>query len=114
MLEDMYQPAVNAGIDADEYWHMTIREIIVQSKANRQRHMDALRERAVMDHKLSELMAYAVNEPNKMPGVDKMYGFLEEKQGQSEQPQAELPEWKKDQLAFMKQAEKIRAARNSQ
>lgn len=106
----MYPMAVNAGIPADEYWGMTIREITIQAQANRQRHMDELRERAVMDHKLSELMAYAVNEPNKIPGVDKMYGFLEEK---ADEPKEEIPEWKKDQIEFMKQAELIRAARNS-
>ncbi|WP_225428328.1 hypothetical protein [Levilactobacillus enshiensis] len=111
MLTDMYQPAVRAGIGADEYWDLTIREIIVQSEANRQRHLDALKERAVMDHKLSELIAFAMNEPNKMPSVEKMYGFTDEQQ--SAEPQEELPEWKKDQLEFMKQAERIRNTRNA-
>lgn len=111
MLMDMYPLAVQSGIDAERYWNMNLREIIVQSEANRKRHIEALKERAVMDHKLSELMAFAVNDPNKMPDVDKMYGFdeLDDKQ----EPQEPIPDWKRDQMEFMKQAEAIRNARKS-
>lgn len=109
----MYPLAVEAGIDSERYWEMSIREVIVQAEANRKRHTNALKERAVMDHKLSELMAFAVNEPNKMPSVDRMYGFNEDTPAQDNKPQADIPDWKHDQLEFMKQAEKIRNARNS-
>lgn len=112
MLDDMYPLAVQAGIDADRYWDMTLEEVTVQAEANRQRHMDAIKERAVMDHKLSELMAFAVNDPNKMPSVDKMYGFDIEAE-QSSTPQEPIPDWKKDQMEFLKQAEAIRNARNA-
>lgn len=108
----MYPLAVNAGIDATEYWSMTLEEIIVQSQGIKEHHMRELKERAVMDHKLSQLMAFAFNEPNKMPDVDKMYGFLDEADEIGEQPEP-MEDWQKDRLEFMKQAELIRATNNA-
>lgn len=113
MLIDMQPLALRAGISVERYWSMDMNEIIAQSKANNQRKYDQIKERAIMDHKLSELMAFAVNEPNKMPDIKKMYGIdveADEPQPQSAEP---IPEWKKDQAEFMKQAEMIRNTRNA-
>lgn len=109
----MYPLAVRAGVGADDYWDMTLKEVVIQVEANRLRHMDALRERGIMDHKLSELIAFAMNEPNKMPSIQKMYGFLNYDDPTEAQPKEAVPEWQQDRLEFMKQAEAIRAARNA-
>ncbi|ORN39603.1 hypothetical protein FAM23282_01441 [Lentilactobacillus parabuchneri] len=108
MLIAMEPLAVRSGITVERFWDMNLREIIIQSKANQAHRIDVLKERAIMDHKLSELMAYAVNEPNKMPDVHKMYGFLDKSEREKAQQETEMPEWKRDQIEFMKQAEKIK------
>lgn len=109
----MQPMALRAGISVERYWSMNLNEILAQSKANQQRKYDELKERAIMDHKLSELMAYAVNEPNKMPDVEKMYGIDPEATDPEPKQSEEIPDWKKDQIEFMKQAEAIRATRNA-
>lgn len=113
MLIDMQPMALRAGISVERYWSMDMNEIIAQSKANNQRKYDQLKERAIMDHKLSELMAFAVNEPNKMPDIKKMYGIDVEANEPETQSAEPIPDWKKDQAEFMKQAEMIRNSRNA-
>ncbi|PWG00954.1 hypothetical protein [Levilactobacillus bambusae] len=112
MLRDLYPLAVNAGIPATEYWDMTLDEITIQSAAIKKQHQDALKERAVMDHRLSQLLAFAFNEPNKMPSVDKMYGFLNDATTKKEIAEP-TPEWKKDQAEFIKQALAIKQINNA-
>lgn len=113
MLLELYPLAVESGIDAERFWGMNLQEITVQAQANRKRRLEEIRERAIMDHKLSELMAFAVNEPNKMPSVEKMYGLDELGEAEATVPKEPIPDWKRDQMEFMKQAERIRNARNA-
>lgn len=65
-----------------------------------------------MDYTLSRLMTFAVNDPNKMPDIKTAYGFMDDERADSK-PQEEIPDWKKDRLEFMKQAERIKNYRNS-
>ncbi|KRL00660.1 hypothetical protein FC20_GL001193 [Lactobacillus equicursoris DSM 19284 = JCM 14600 = CIP 110162] len=63
-----------------------------------------------MDHQLASLIAYAFNDPAKMPKVEEAYPFVNQGQDQAE----EMPEWKKDQLILMQQAEMIKRSRQNQ
>ncbi|MHA5133451.1 hypothetical protein R5P91_08605 [Oenococcus oeni] len=87
---------------------MNFEEIMVQTLANNQNKVQQMRMRAIMDHKQSELMAYALNDPSKMPKVEEAYPFLK----QFEKVQDKVPDWKKDQLLLMQQAQRIKAAKS--
>lgn len=82
---------------------------MVQTEANVQREKEQLTARAYMDHQLASLIAYAFNDPTKMPRVEEAYPFVND--GQEKE---EIPEWKKDQLILMQQAEMIKRSRNNQ
>ncbi|WP_241823421.1 hypothetical protein [Latilactobacillus sakei] len=68
-----------------------------------------------MDHKTAELMAFAVNDPSKMPSVEKHYGFMDdnaERQSvalNKEPDQTEPEEWQSDQALLVQQAMAVRA-----
>lgn len=95
------------GIDAEKYWEMNFGEIMVQILANRKSKMNELKVRATMDHQLANLMAYAMNDPSKMPKLEEAYPFLKEQQGQSNQVE-QVPEWKINQMKMMARAEQIK------
>lgn len=82
---------------------------MVQTEANVQHEKEQLMTRAYMDHQLASLIAYAFNDPTKMPRVEEAYPFVND--GQEKE---EIPEWKKDQLILMQQAEMIKRSRNNQ
>ncbi len=106
----MYPEAVSAGIDATEFWSMDFNEIMVQVGANRQREREELKKRAYMDHELAQLIAYAFNDPNKMPSVEKAYPFIKEDQPQEDRPQEEqVPDWVKMKETLMRQANQIKS-----
>ncbi|PAY53508.1 hypothetical protein [Ligilactobacillus salivarius] len=109
MLEDIYPIAVQAGIRADEYWYMTLDEIMMQTMANTKRQQEEIVTRARMDHELAQLMAYALNEPSKMPSPEEAYPFLRDFEPKEEP----VPDWKKDQMELMLQAQKIKHAREN-
>jgi hypothetical protein len=110
------QPAIDAGIPADRYDDMTYLEIVAQIKANRKRHLEQLREQAVMDHTQASLMAFALNDPQKMPSVAKAYPFIsddgEVSQSSSPAPEKQLepqPAWQNDQAMLLQQSMIVKA-----
>lgn len=109
MLWAIYPKAVESGIPAAEFWDLTFEEVMVQTEANVQHEKEQLTARAYMDHQLASLIAYAFNDPAKMPRVEEAYPFVND--GQEKE---EIPEWKKDQLILMQQAEMIKRSRNNQ
>lgn len=84
---------------------------MVQTEANVQREKEQLTARAYMDHQLASLIAYAFNDPSKMPRVEEAYPFVSQDQDQAAE---EMPEWKQDQLILMQQAEMIKRSRQNQ
>lgn len=82
---------------------------MAQITANRKRELINLRAKAYMDHRLSELVAFAVNDPAKMPKLEEAYPFVKDESiGQFEQEHEEQPDWKKDQAILMQQAQRIK------
>lgn len=94
---------------------MTFDEIMVHITATINHHRMILKERAVMDHKTAELMAFAVNDPSKMPSVEKHYGFMDDSSESKpvtlnkEPDQIEPEEWQSDQALLVQQAMAVRA-----
>ncbi|QDR72910.1 hypothetical protein FOD75_07460 [Limosilactobacillus reuteri] len=87
---------------------MDFDEIMTQIAANEKRRLEDLRAKAYMDHRLSEMMAFAFNDPAKMPKVEEAYPFVKDENEQAEQQSVSEPEWKKDQLLLMQQAQRIK------
>ena len=87
---------------------MDFGEIMTQISANEKRRLEDLRAKAYMDHRLSEMMAFAFNDPAKMPKVEEAYPFVKDNLDQTNKISEEEPDWKKDQGIFMQQAQKIK------
>lgn len=87
---------------------MDFGEIMTQISANEKRRLEDLRAKAYMDHRLSEMMAFAFNDPVKMPKVEEAYPFVKDNLDQTNKISEEEPDWKKDQVIFMQQARKIK------
>ncbi len=87
---------------------MDFGEIMTQILANEKRRLEDLRAKAYMDHRLSEMMAFAFNDPAKMPKVEEAYPFVKDNLDQTNKISEEEPDWKKDQVIFMQQAQKIK------
>ena len=102
----IYPLAVQSGIDSDRFWELDFGELMVQIIANNRNRMDDMRMRAVMDHKQAEMMAFALNDPSKMPSVEEAYPFIK-----TVTKSVAEPEWKQDQLLLMQQSQKIKTAR---
>ncbi|MFT8630672.1 hypothetical protein [Liquorilactobacillus hordei] len=85
---------------------MNFEEIMVQILANRKSRMNGLKIRATMDHQLANLMAYAMNDPSKMPKLEEAYPFLKD-ENQSNQVE-QVPEWKINQMKMMARAKQIK------
>lgn len=81
----------------------------MQTMANAKRQQEEIVTRARMDHELAQLMAYALNEPSKMPSPEEAYPFLRDFEPKEEP----VPDWKKDQMELMLQAQKIKHAREN-
>ncbi len=99
---------MESGIEADHFWNMDFGEIMTQISANEKRRLEDLRAKAYMDHRLSEMMAFAFNDPAKMPKVEEAYPFVKDNLDQTNERSEEEPDWKKDQIIFMQQAQKIK------
>lgn len=106
MIEDLYPVAVQYGVDAERFWGMSFKEVMIQTLANRKNRIDEMKFRAMMDHQQANLIAFAFNDPNKMPKPEEAYPFLKDDQ-QKQVEQA--PEWKKDQMQLMAQAARVKA-----
>ncbi|MDE7024038.1 MAG: hypothetical protein K2O72_07620, partial [Ligilactobacillus sp.] len=87
---------------------MDLLEIMTQIKANEERRLSEWKAKAYMDHRLSELVAYAVNDPAKMPKIEEAYPFVQDNNQQIEAVSPQEAEWKQDQALLMQQAQRIR------
>ncbi|OSP86489.1 hypothetical protein B9W73_10050 [Lactococcus lactis] len=76
MLEDLYPQAVEAGISSTDFWVMTFDEIMVQVEANKKRHENELKEKAMFDYSQQRLAIYAFNDPKNFPKYEDAYPFL--------------------------------------
>jgi len=76
MLEDLYPQAVEAGISSTDFWAMTFDEIMVQVEANKKRHENKLKEKAMFDYSQQRLAIYAFNDPKNFPKYEDAYPFL--------------------------------------
>ncbi|MGY4757281.1 hypothetical protein LB438_11370 [Lactococcus lactis subsp. lactis] len=76
MLEDLYPQAVEDGISSTDFWAMTFDEIMVQVEANKKRHENELKEKAMFDYTQQRLGIYAFNDPKNFPKYEDAYPFL--------------------------------------
>ena len=76
MLEDLYPQAVEAGISSTDFWAMNFDEIMVQVEANKKRHENELKEKAMFDYSQQRLAIYAFNDPKNFPKYEDAYPFL--------------------------------------
>ncbi|MCT3099388.1 hypothetical protein [Lactococcus lactis] len=98
MLEDLYPQAVEAGISSTDFWAMTFDEIMVQVEANKKRHENELKEKAMFDYTQQRLGIYAFNDPKNFPKYEDAYPFLNQLKEEVEQAVSEDEEKKKAML----------------
>lgn len=111
MLMGMYEPALEIGISANDFWDMTFEEIMLEVNARQRIKKNSLRERATFDYNMAQMMVYAVNDPKKMPKIDELYPFMKDEV--VEQPKAvkRVDEANQDQAVFMQMAKAIKDTR---
>ncbi|KST78059.1 prophage protein [Lactococcus lactis subsp. lactis] len=98
MLEDLYPQAVEAGISSTDFWAMTFDEIMVQVDANKKRHENELKEKAMFDYSQQRLAIYAFNDPKNFPKYEDAYPFLNQLKEEVEQAVSEEEEKKQAML----------------
>ena len=98
MLEDLYPQAVEAGISSTDFWAMTFDEIMVQVEANKKRHENELKEKAMFDYTQQRLGIYAFNDPKNFPKYEDAYPFLNQLRKEVVQAVSEEEEKKKSML----------------
>ncbi|MCT0044238.1 hypothetical protein [Lactococcus lactis] len=98
MLEDLYPQAVEAGISSTDFWAMTFDEIMVQVEANKKRHENELKEKAMFDYTQQRLGIYAFNDPKNFPKYEDAYPFLNQLKEEVVQAVSEEKEKKKAML----------------
>ncbi|KAF6611220.1 MULTISPECIES: hypothetical protein [unclassified Lactococcus] len=98
MLEDLYPQAVEAGISSTDFWAMTFDEIMVQVEANKKRHENELKEKAMFDYSQQRLAIYAFNDPKNFPKYEDTYPFLNQLKEEVVQAVSEEEEKKKAML----------------
>ena len=98
MLEDLYPQAVEAGISSTDFWAMTFDEIMVQVEANKKRHENELKEKAMFDYSQQRLAIYAFNDPKNFPKYEDAYPFLNQLKEEVVQSVSEEEEKKKAML----------------
>lgn len=106
----MYLPAVQNGIPSDEYWSKTFEEIIVQVDANQRIKEEDIKQEANLNYRLAQLMAYAMNEPSKMPSFESAYPFAGKVEEITEEERL-VKEMEEDQQRMMIMAQAIKATR---
>lgn len=99
MLEDLYPQAVEAGISSTDFWAMTFDEIMVQVDANKKRHENELKEKAMFDYSQQRLAIYAFNDPKNFPKYEDAYPFLNQLRKEVVQAVSEEEEKKKAMLS---------------
>lgn len=99
MLEDLYPQAVEAGISSTDFWAMTFDEIMVQVEANKKRHENELKEKAMFDYSQQRLAIYAFNDPKNFPKYEEAYPFLNQLKEEVEQAVSEEEEKKQAMLS---------------
>lgn len=99
MLEDLYPQAVEAGISSTDFWAMTFDEIMVQVEANKKRHENELKEKAMFDYTQQRLGIYAFNDPKNFPKYEDAYPFLNQLKEEVEQAVSEEEEKKQAMLS---------------
>lgn len=115
LLEDLYPQAVETGISSTEFWSMTFEEIMIQVEANKKRHENELREKAMFDYSQQRMAIFAFNDPKNFPKFEEAYPFLAEikkevKQGLSQEEQR-LQDMHRDQEIMMKNIQAIQATK---
>ncbi len=75
MLEDLYPQAVQIGISSTDFWSMTFDEIMVQVEANKKRHENELREKAMFDYSQQRMAIFAFNDPKNFPKFEEAYPY---------------------------------------
>lgn len=110
MLIDMYPLAVQNGIPSDEYWGLTLEEILIQVEANQKIREADVKQQAHMDYRMAQLVTFAFNDPEKLPKFELAYPFANDEQGLSPEEKA-LVEMQKEQALMIKTAEQIKATR---
>lgn len=113
MLVDLYPQAVQIGISSTEFWSMTFDEIMVQVEANKKRHENELREKAMFDYSQQRMAIFAFNDPKNFPKFDEAYPFLaviekKVKQGLSDEEQRQQ-DMERDQAIMMQNISAIKA-----
>ncbi|KSU22676.1 prophage protein [Lactococcus lactis subsp. lactis] len=98
MLDDLYPQAVEAGISSTDFWGMTFDEIMVQVEANKKRHENELKEKAMFDYSQQRLAIYAFNDPKNFPKYEEAYPFLNQLKEEVVQAVSEEEEKKKAML----------------
>ena len=99
MLEDLYPQAVEAGISSTDFWAMTFDEIMVQVEANKKRHENKLKEKAMFDYSQQRLAIYAFNDPKNFPKYEDAYPFLNQIKQEVERAVSEEEEKKQAMLS---------------
>lgn len=99
MLEDLYPQAVEAGISSTDFWAMTFDEVMVQVEANKKRHENELKEKAMFDYSQQRLAIYAFNDPKNFPKYEDAYPFLNQLKEEVEQAVSEEEEKKQAMLS---------------
>lgn len=115
MLKELYPQAVEGGINSTDFWSMTLDEIIVQTQANKKRHENELRERAMFDYSQQRLSIYSFNDPKNFPDFEKAYPFLadikqEVERGQTAEELA-YEQMKQDQAIMLQNVKAIKETR---
>ena len=113
MLEDLYTQAVQIGISSTDFWSMTFDEIMVQVEANKKRHENELREKAMFDYSQQRMAIFAFNDPKNFPKFEEAYPFLaviekKVKQGLSDEEQRQQ-DMERDQAIMMQNISAIKA-----
>ncbi len=70
--------ALQWGIQSDKYWMLTFGEMMMQVNANKIRREEELKQKAMFDYNLAQLVTYAFNKPEKMPKAQDVYSILKE------------------------------------
>ena len=98
MLEDLYPQAVESVISSTDFWAITFDEIMVQVEANKKRHENKLKEKAMFDYSQQRLAIYAFNDPKNFPKYEDAYPFLNQLKEEVEQAVSEEEEKKQAML----------------
>ncbi|SKA15787.1 hypothetical protein SAMN02745116_02620 [Pilibacter termitis] len=77
MLEEMYADAVKLGINSVNYWDYTWEELMLELESLRFQQETKLKEHALFDYRLAQLISFAVNDPKNIPTKEEAYPILE-------------------------------------